>query len=53
MGILKCPKCESIALTATITTMPHTSKKFKRVKCLKCGFQFDMSDENVQTSNSN
>jgi len=42
---LKCPKCSSAALTMSITKMPHTSKMYKRVKCLNCGVQFDILDE--------
>lgn len=39
---LKCPKCGSVALTGSETKMPHTSKAYKRFRCLNCGVQFDM-----------
>jgi len=39
---LRCPKCGSSALSSSITKMPHTSKVYKRFKCLNCGAQFDM-----------
>ncbi|MBD3263090.1 hypothetical protein GF374_01780 [Candidatus Woesearchaeota archaeon] len=42
---LKCPKCGSAALSVSTTTMPHTTKKYKRIKCLNCGVQFDKLDE--------
>jgi len=42
MNDLKCPKCGGAALSGSQTKMPHTSKVYKRFKCLKCGVQFDL-----------
>jgi len=47
MEELRCPKCGSAALSGSTISMPHTAKRYKRFKCLKCGTIFDMLEKNV------
>ena len=47
---LKCPKCESAALSAAKTSIPTSvmHKSYVRVKCLNCGSSFDMVESREQ-----